>query len=70
VIAARGALVVLDHSRLGAFGHIRTPMTFSDDVNRPYRAPALGEHTWEVARTVAGMREERLQELQKLGVLE
>jgi crotonobetainyl-CoA:carnitine CoA-transferase CaiB-like acyl-CoA transferase len=70
VIAARGALVMLDHPRLGAFGHIRTPLTFSGDINRPYRAPALGEHTTEVARTVAGMTEQRLQELQKLGVLE
>jgi crotonobetainyl-CoA:carnitine CoA-transferase CaiB-like acyl-CoA transferase len=69
-IAARGALVTLDHARLGAFGHVRTPMTFSSDDNRPYRAPALGEHTGEVGRTLAGMTEERLQELQKLGVLQ
>ena len=69
-IAARGALVMLDHARLGAFGHLRTPLTFSSDVNRPYRAPALGEHTWEVARTVAGTSEVRLQELQRLGVFE
>jgi crotonobetainyl-CoA:carnitine CoA-transferase CaiB-like acyl-CoA transferase len=70
VIAARGALVMLDHARLGAFGHVRTPMTFSHDVNRPYRAPALGEHTQEIARAVAGMTEERLQALRTLGVFE
>jgi crotonobetainyl-CoA:carnitine CoA-transferase CaiB-like acyl-CoA transferase len=70
VIAARGALVMLDHARLGAFGHVRTPMTFSHDVNRPYRSPALGEHTEEIARAVAGMTEERLQALRMLGVLE
>ena len=70
VIAARGALVMLDHPRLGAFGHVRTPMTFSGDLNRPYRAPALGEHTLEVARSLAGISEERLQQLQSLGVLE
>jgi crotonobetainyl-CoA:carnitine CoA-transferase CaiB-like acyl-CoA transferase len=70
VIAARGALVMLDHPKLGAFGHVRTPMSFSVDDIRPYRAPALGEHTWEVARTLAGMTEDRLQELQKLGVFE
>jgi crotonobetainyl-CoA:carnitine CoA-transferase CaiB-like acyl-CoA transferase len=67
-IAARGALVMLDHARLGAFGHVRTPMTFSGDVNRPYPAPGLGEHTWEVGRTLAGLSAERLQELQALGV--
>jgi crotonobetainyl-CoA:carnitine CoA-transferase CaiB-like acyl-CoA transferase len=70
VIAARGALVMLDHARLGAFGHVRTPMTFSHGVNRPYRAPALGEHTQEIARTLAGMTEERLQALRTLGVFE
>jgi crotonobetainyl-CoA:carnitine CoA-transferase CaiB-like acyl-CoA transferase len=70
VIAARGSLITLEHARLGAFGHVRTPMSFSHDVNRPYRAPALGEHTQEIARTVAGMTEERLQTLQKLGVFE
>jgi crotonobetainyl-CoA:carnitine CoA-transferase CaiB-like acyl-CoA transferase len=70
VIAARGALVMLDHPKLGAFGHVRTPMTFSADANRPYRAPALGEHTWEVARSLAGISEERLQQLQSLGVFE
>ena len=71
VIAARGALVMLDHARLGAFGHVRTPMTFSvDDINRPYRAPALGEHTQQIARAVAGMSEERLQALRTLGVFE
>jgi crotonobetainyl-CoA:carnitine CoA-transferase CaiB-like acyl-CoA transferase len=70
VIAARGALVMLDHPKLGAFGHVRTPLTFSVDDTRPYRAPALGEHTWEVGRTVAGMTDDRLRELQKLGVFE
>jgi crotonobetainyl-CoA:carnitine CoA-transferase CaiB-like acyl-CoA transferase len=69
-IAARGALVMLEHARLGAFGHVRTPMTFSGDVNRPYPAPGLGAHTWEVGRTLAGLSAERLQELQQLGVFE
>ncbi len=69
-IAARGSLVRLEHVRLGAFGHVRTPMTFSNDVNHPYRAPALGEHTQEIARTVAGITDLRLQELQRLGVFE
>ena len=69
-LAARGALVTLDHPKLGAFGHVRTPMSFSRDLNRPFRAPALGEHTWEVARSLAALTDERLHALQKLGVLE
>jgi crotonobetainyl-CoA:carnitine CoA-transferase CaiB-like acyl-CoA transferase len=70
VIAARGALVMLEHPKLGAFGHVRTPLTFSVDINRPYRAPGLGEHTWEIARDLTGVTAQRLQELQQLGVFE
>jgi crotonobetainyl-CoA:carnitine CoA-transferase CaiB-like acyl-CoA transferase len=69
-IAARGALVTLDHVRLGPFAHVRTPLTFSEDLNRPYRAPALGEHTEQIACTVAGLSEERVQALREQGVFE
>ncbi len=69
-IAARGALVTLDHVRLDPFGHIRTPLTFSRDLNRPYRAPALGEHTEQIACTVAGLSQERVQALRQQGVFE
>jgi crotonobetainyl-CoA:carnitine CoA-transferase CaiB-like acyl-CoA transferase len=69
-IAARGALVRLDHGRLGPFAHIRTPMTFSHDLNRPYRAPALGEHTHEIARTLGDLTPERVQALQEQGIFE
>ncbi len=70
VIAARGALVTLEHVRLGPFGHVRTPMTFSHDLNRPYRAPAIGEHTHQIARTLAALSEERIKALQEQGVFE
>ncbi len=69
-IAARGALVTLDHVRLGPFGHVRTPLTFSRDLNHPYRAPALGEHSRQIACTVAGLSEERVRALQEQGVFE
>lgn len=69
-IAARGALVTLDHVRLPAFGHVRTPLSFSQDLNRPHRAPALGEHTGQVACAVAGLSEERVQALREQGVFE
>ncbi len=69
-IAARGALVTLEHVRLPPFAHVRTPLTFSRDLNRPYRAPALGEHTGQVARSVAGLSEERVRALREQGVFE
>jgi crotonobetainyl-CoA:carnitine CoA-transferase CaiB-like acyl-CoA transferase len=69
-IAARGALIRLDHVRLGAFAHIRTPMSFSHDVNHPYRAPALGEHTHEIAHSLGELPQERVQALQRQGIFE
>ena len=41
-LRARGALVELPHPRLGAFGHMRTPISFSVDQVAPYRAPRHG----------------------------
>ena len=65
----RGALVELPHPKLGAFGHVRTPLTFSADVVEPFRAPALGEHNREIAIGIAGVRPERYVELEAEGVL-
>ena len=64
----RGALVRLDHPLLGAFGHVRTPLSFSGDELRPYRAPLIGEHNREIA-ALAGLPPERIAELHSLGVL-
>src|SRR5690606_11696907 len=49
----RGALIDLPHPKLGRFGHVRTPIAFSRDVAAPYRCPAIGEHSREIARTLA-----------------
>ncbi len=65
----RGALVELPHPKLGAFGHVRTPISFSRSAVEPYRAPGLGEHTREIALTAAGLSAERLAALDELGVL-
>jgi crotonobetainyl-CoA:carnitine CoA-transferase CaiB-like acyl-CoA transferase len=67
-LAARGALLPLEHLRLGHFGHVRTPVDFSRDVTRPYRAPSLGEHSAEVACKIAGIPQQRFELLQSLGV--
>jgi crotonobetainyl-CoA:carnitine CoA-transferase CaiB-like acyl-CoA transferase len=64
----RGALIDLPHPKLGSFGHVRTPIGFSADVAAPFRAPAIGEHTREIALDVAGINAERYAELEAEGV--
>ena len=68
-LRARGALVELPHPKLGAFGHVRTPISFSDSVVTPYRAPGMGEHTREIALAEAGLGPDRLSVLEDEGVL-
>jgi crotonobetainyl-CoA:carnitine CoA-transferase CaiB-like acyl-CoA transferase len=69
-IAARRALIALDHPVLGVFGHVRTPISFSQSAVDPYRAPALGEHSLSIARELCGLSETRIDELQRLGVFQ
>ena len=66
----RGALNALDHPLLGAFGHVRTPLTLSRSTVSPFRAPRLGEHSVAVATTLAGLSEERVRDLQSSGVFQ
>jgi crotonobetainyl-CoA:carnitine CoA-transferase CaiB-like acyl-CoA transferase len=65
---ARGALTILEHPLLGAFGHVRTPIDFSLTPAAAYRAPSFGEHNREIATNVAHLREERIAELTALEV--
>ena len=65
----RGALVELPHSRLGSFGHMRTPISFSRSRIAAFRAPSMGEHTQDIARKLAGLSEDRLAELERNEVL-
>ena len=67
-LAARGALVTLPHPLLGPFGHIATPIRFSRDAFQPYRAPGMGEHAAEIARSLCGLSEARIAELEAAGV--
>ncbi len=67
-LMARGALVELPHPHLGAFGHVRTPMTLSGEALDPFRAPGIGEHNKEIALVVAGLAPERYEQLSALGV--
>jgi crotonobetainyl-CoA:carnitine CoA-transferase CaiB-like acyl-CoA transferase len=68
-LRARGALVELPHPKLGPFGHVRTPISFSRDRQQPYRAPGMGEHNAEIIRGTAGLDAQRLAELESAGVL-
>jgi crotonobetainyl-CoA:carnitine CoA-transferase CaiB-like acyl-CoA transferase len=67
-LAARGSLAPIDHARLGKFGHMRTPITFSRSSNQPYRAPNMGEHSADIAQELCGLSEVRVAELVSLGV--
>ncbi|MXO66750.1 CaiB/BaiF CoA-transferase family protein [Altericroceibacterium endophyticum] len=69
-IAAREALVMLNHAVLGPFGHIATPLRFSRDPMEPFRAPGMGEHAHEVARSISKLSETRIAELEKSGVFQ
>jgi crotonobetainyl-CoA:carnitine CoA-transferase CaiB-like acyl-CoA transferase len=65
----RGALLELPHPKLGAFGHVRTPIDFSRDLVEPFRAPALGEHNRAIAIEIAGMSATRYAEIEAQGVM-
>ena len=67
-IAAREALVTLDHPHLGVFGHVATPIRLSRDRLEPYRAPAIGEHSERIARNIAGLDPARFAELNQMGL--
>jgi crotonobetainyl-CoA:carnitine CoA-transferase CaiB-like acyl-CoA transferase len=69
-LAERGALVMLEHAVLGPFGHMATPIRFSHDRFEPFRAPSMGEHAEEIARTLCGLPPERIAELSREGVFE
>jgi crotonobetainyl-CoA:carnitine CoA-transferase CaiB-like acyl-CoA transferase len=68
-LRARGALAVLAHPKLGPFGHMRTPISFSVDQVTPYRAPGMGEHNREIALTLAGLSPDRYAQLEAAGVM-
>ena len=67
-LASRGALMPLEHAVLGTFGHMRTPISFSRSRIDAFRAPSMGEHSHEIARTLCGLSAERIATLEALGV--
>jgi crotonobetainyl-CoA:carnitine CoA-transferase CaiB-like acyl-CoA transferase len=69
-LAARGCLLPLRHALLGPFGHMRTPLTLSGHILRPYRAPSIGEHTRSIAQALCGVLPARISELESMGVFQ
>lgn len=69
-MAARGALTVLDHPLLGPFGHVATPLRLSRDKFAAFRAPSMGEHSHEIARTICGLDEADIARLDDEGVFQ
>jgi crotonobetainyl-CoA:carnitine CoA-transferase CaiB-like acyl-CoA transferase len=69
-LAARGALVELDHPLLGPFGHMATPLHFSRDRTAPFRAPRMGEHSAAIAEGLCGLSPARIAELTQEGVFQ
>lgn len=67
-IVTRDALVTLEHPLLGPFAHVASPIRFSRDRFVPFRAPSMGEHSLEIARSVCGLDEERVSRLVDEGV--
>jgi len=64
---ARGAVVEIDHPRLGAVRQAASPLRLGDDP--PFRrAPFRGEHTREVLVEVCGYEPERIDALAAAGV--
>ena len=67
-IAARAALVTLDHPHLGPFDHVATPIRLSRDPLQPFRAPSIGEHSEQVAREISGISAARFKALAATGL--
>ncbi|MEN9705799.1 MAG: hypothetical protein RLZZ393_1678, partial [Pseudomonadota bacterium] len=67
-LMARGALMPIEHAKLGLFGHVRAPMTFSQDRIDAFRPPGIGEHSRQVAIEVAGLLASRVDALEAEGV--
>jgi CoA:oxalate CoA-transferase len=69
-VAARGALVEMDHPRAGKVRMVGAPVRLSEtpgSVRTP--APMLGEHTDEVLRDLLGLGADEISALRGAGVL-
>jgi crotonobetainyl-CoA:carnitine CoA-transferase CaiB-like acyl-CoA transferase len=65
---ARGAVVEVDHPRLGPVREVATPLRVGDERRPPGPGPARGEHTDEVMLELCGYSAGRQAELRAAGV--
>jgi crotonobetainyl-CoA:carnitine CoA-transferase CaiB-like acyl-CoA transferase len=68
-VAAREALVELEHETLAPVRMPASPLRLSDAPNPLRRAPVRGEHTDEVLREVCGYGADRIERLRAAGAL-
>ena len=69
-VQARGMIAEVEHPEAGAFKVVNTPFNFSRTPSGVDRAsPDLGEHTREVLRSLLGMSDGELRELENEGVI-
>jgi crotonobetainyl-CoA:carnitine CoA-transferase CaiB-like acyl-CoA transferase len=68
-LAARGAIVTVEHPEIGSERHVGNPIRMSATETRPMGpAPLLGEHTEAVLRGVLGLTREEVARLVEEGV--
>ena len=68
-VAARAALVEIEHETLAPVRQVASPLRLSDAPSPLRRAPARGEHTDEVLAGVCGYDAERIERLRVTGAL-
>jgi benzylsuccinate CoA-transferase BbsF subunit len=67
-LEAREALVMLDHARLGRFGHQVAPYRLSRTPSRMSPAPGLGQHTESICREILAMSQASFEALKADGL--
>jgi crotonobetainyl-CoA:carnitine CoA-transferase CaiB-like acyl-CoA transferase len=70
-LAARQVLMTMHHPTAGDLQTVRPPIRFVDEAlpASPRPSPRLGEHTRQVCRELAGLDDERIDALERSGVI-
>jgi crotonobetainyl-CoA:carnitine CoA-transferase CaiB-like acyl-CoA transferase len=67
----KGAVVEVEHPKIGKVGLLRSPLSFSDTpVRQRTRPPLYGENTAEVLQELAGITEREIEGLKNEGAIE
>jgi CoA:oxalate CoA-transferase len=69
-IAYRKMIVEIDQPKVGKMRIANSPIRLSETPGEVYApAPALGQHSEEVLKSVLGYSQEKIEELKKLGII-